>query len=225
MQTALTIPRIATAFVKQIAEFTSLFNSNTTFGSINLDISKNAVVSQIASVIEENEDKDIAIFNPTSFGINFTEYNNLLARIDKLYQKKLEVIKSVSELSIASGDINNSYVARANQINESFDDIAEGLTLIDETTGKSTTELLLEGATIDKIINQKNTYVLQLSLKAEGSYRLRENIFTGKNLRRSSGVSVNYMLLNDKGEIIASDVLYRNSPYLKRDEIQNNVGE
>lgn len=225
LSTILTIPRIATGFTKQIAEFTSLFNSNQTFGNVNLDISQNAVVSQIASAIKENEGKDIAILNPTSFGMDFTAYNDLLARIDKLNQKKLEIIKNVSQLSLASNNSNNPYIERANQINQSFDEIAKGLTAIDEATGKTSTQLLVEGATIDKIINQPNAYVLQLEIKTEGSFRLRKNVFTGTNLRRGSGASVNYTLLNNKGEIVASDVLYRNSPYLKRDEIENNVGE
>lgn len=227
LTTILRAPSIATSFLKQVAGLTSLFKQNTTFDTVAINISVDVLVSQIAANLQSSSSSNITIYNPKLNSIDLEKFTDFQNSLDALYEKKFEAIKTIGNLenSYKNNGTRANLIDGLNQLNQQFDESITNLLALDESTKKPLFMLLLEGATIDEFLSQENSYMLHLNLKAEGSYRLRKNIFTGTNLRRSSGVAVNYMLLNNQGKIFDSNMLYSNSPYMKRDEITNNVDD
>jgi hypothetical protein len=225
LTTVLRTPSIATSFLKQIAEFTSLFKQDTTLNTVAINIPKDVLVSQIAANLQSSSSSNITIYDPKLNSINLEKLIDFQNSLDILYKHKLEAIKAILELekNYADNEIRANLIDELSQLNKQFDESIDKLLELNQETKKPLFILLLEGATIDEFLSQENSYMLHLTLKVEGSYRLRKNIFTGTNLRRSSGVAVNYILLNKKGKLLDSNMLYSNSPYIKGDEITNNV--
>ena len=227
LTTVLRAPSIATSFLKQVAGLTSLFKQNTTFDTVAINISEDVLVSQITASLQSSSSSNITIYNPNLNSIDIEKFTDFQNSLDAVYQKKFEAIKTIGELenSYTDNTTRENLINGLTQLNQKIDESITNLLALDEVTEKPLFMLLLEGATINDLLNQENSYILHLTLKAEGSYRLRKNIFTGTSLRRSSGVAVNYTLVNNKGKIFDSNMLYSNSPYMKRDEITNNVDD
>jgi hypothetical protein len=98
-------------------------------------------------------------------------------------------IKAVTEAAAAIETFKNSLA-----------DVRTLLTAVDDVTKLPVLTSLVRAERLSDILNNENTYVLDLDVKASGTNRTRKNIIWNARIAHSAGVSIDASLFNNRDE-------------------------
>jgi DNA repair exonuclease SbcCD ATPase subunit len=170
------------------------------------------------------------------------ECRKLREKIKELEKEITELTASITELNEALKELVNPNVNDQKKIKKAVPQLEEQKTklktLVDSTellssrlnTPDADTKLtalaqLLRAEKLHSILNNAQTYTLRVAVNANGTTKIKKNLFVDAKVRHSAGANLVYQLFNRNGAVAQGDVMQCYIDYRSANDVYQIVSE
>lgn len=239
---------LATAgILRTAADIFSLFKTNSTLTHLEFAPEEEYIISDFVSYLKKkNPNSDVfypgiyPVFLIDTFSSESSEFirafnntQNLAIQASqklKLIENELGLIESeisITPNTLAATNLGDRKIKlkygfeKLQTSTNSFSQFEMYLLEIDPTTKVSLRSILLNAEKLYKLFKQKNTYIIKLSAKLNGSTKINESLWDWPKAMHSGGAQLNCLIFSVGGSILFSDNLKSYTVYKKSSEIIN----
>lgn len=168
------------------------------------------------------------------------ECRKLRKEIEELEKQIAELVKGIGELNEALKELVNPNVNDQKKIKQVVPKLEEQKTklktLVDSTellssrlnTPDADTKLtalaqLLRAEKLHGILNNPQTYTLRVAVNANGTTKIKKNLFVDAKVRHSAGANLVYQLFNRNGAVMQGDVMQCYIDYRSANDVYDIV--
>lgn len=200
-----------TAAINALLQLSKIFKTNLDFSSNSETHAKDLLVNQLYSKCKENLlSTKVLILNPDNK--SFTENNlvitaNSITKQQILFEKQLQNLKANAAKYKKNKELANAVTQ--------YDKLStETKAFVDKYYKDEKLTLTPDIANLIVFTNLKDAWPVTVDIRQDNISLIKENIF-GSSIRVSSATIANYMIYNNKNEVIDSNVLTRVNAPLK----------
>jgi hypothetical protein len=95
----------------------------------------------------------------------------------------------------------------------------------DEATRMTALAQLLKAEQLATVLSDVKTFTLRVSVAANGTTKIKKNIFVDAKVRHSAGANLVYQLFNHNGEVVLGDAMQFYFDYKSATEIRDEVAK
>jgi hypothetical protein len=159
-------------------------------------------------------DADIADLT-TKIGEATTAINDATGNNQKGFEKKSKIwLKDLKQFQVQTQFL----IDAANQITTKLD-------TQDEATRMTALAQLLKAEQLASILSDDKTFMLRVSVAANGTTKIKKNIFVDAKVRHSAGANLVYQLFNYNGEVVLGDAMQFYFDYKSATEVKDQVAQ
>lgn len=117
------------------------------------------------------------------------------------------------------------FQARTQILIDAADQFTTKLNTQDEATRMTAMAQLLKAEQLATMLSDDKTFTLRVAVTANGTTKIKKNIFVDAKVRHTAGANLVYQLFNHAGEVVLGDAMQFYFDYKSAAEVQDQVAE
>lgn len=220
-------PAVAGAAVKSVIDLLSLFRTNVEIKSAVITFEDASVVALIAERLRK-KDCELKVFYPALIPLGSldgpaADASEMLMSIQALAETRQKAGAEVASFEAQTDDQKKAVpeagarAASLKALNTLYDQLLSGIAQIVDATQSSSLSLLLRGESLSRRMSAENGTLLFVKAVGGGESMVRQSLLRGSKLFYRGTAILTYLLFDNSGELLRSNVLAESTAFEKFD--------
>jgi hypothetical protein len=106
---------------------------------------------------------------------------------------------------------------------DATDQITSKLNTPDDATKLTAMAQLLKAERLATLMNNANTFTLRASVTANGTTKIKKNLFVDSRVRHTAGADLSYQLFDKDGKLVGGNVTHCYFDYRSAEDVRNGL--